>query len=74
MSNMNIYSCEVNYNNCPDVFVYYFRAKSKDDVSKATGIPASRFNQCTRDEIHTAHKLGRHIDTVVRGRLIESGV
>ena len=70
MKDCKFFSIEVNYNNCPDVFTYYFRAKSAREVSKATGIATDRIRECSRAVIaklapHT------HIDTVVNGRLIE---
>ena len=68
---MNYYSFDVNYNNCPDVFTYYFRAKSAEQVAKATGIPAERITQRTHADIKAASAQGKHIDLVVNGRLIE---
>lgn len=71
---MNYYSFDVNYNNCPDVFTYYFRAKSAAQVAKATGVPATQISRRTRAEVRSASLRGKHIDTVVRGRLIETEV
>ena len=69
---MNYYSFDVNYNNCPDVFTYYFRAKSAEQVAKATGVSASKITRRTREEVKAASLRGKHIDTVVRGRLVET--
>ena len=69
---MNYYSFDVNYNNCPDVFTYYFRAKSAEQVAKATGFPIAQITKRTHAEIQAASLRGKHIDTVVRGRLIET--
>ena len=71
---MKYYSFDVNYNNCPDVFTYYFRAKSAEQVAKATGVPVGEITQRTHHEIQRASLRGKHIDTVVRGRLIETEV
>ena len=69
---MKYYSFDVSYNNCPEVFTYYFRAKSVEQVAKATGIPTCRISERTNAEIRNASLSGAHIDTVVRGRLIET--
>lgn len=64
---MRYYSFDVNYNNEPDVFTYYFRARSASEVSRATGVNIDLIFECTSEEAHRS----RHIDTVVNGRLIE---
>ena len=69
---MNYYSFDVNYNNCPDVFTYYFRAKSDAEVSKATGVPTDLITQLSQREISEVRRRKSHIDTVVHGRLVEN--
>lgn len=69
---MRYYSFEVNYNNCPETFTYYFRAKSGEQVAKATGVDIRRVVERTEHDINEAMRHGQHIDTVVRGRLVES--
>ena len=68
---MNYYSFDVNYNNCPDTFTYYFRATSEDEVAEATGIDVEYITKCSKKEIQRAAKAGKHIDTVIHGRLVE---
>lgn len=70
--NDKYFSFDVNYNNCPDTFTYYFRAKSDAQVAKATGVSIDRISACSTAEIAEARRLGKHIDTVVRGRLVET--
>ena len=67
---MNYYSFDVNYNNCPDVFTYYFRAKSEADVAKATGVDIGRISPVGKPEMHEIRRRGMHIDTVGHGRLV----
>ena len=67
---MNYYSFDVNYNNCPDVFTYIFRAKSESEVAKATGVDTERIFRMSPSEVKEAHRQRKHIDTVVRGRLV----
>ena len=68
---MKYFSFDVIYNNCPDVFTYYFRAKSLEEVARATGFPAGQITERTHADIRAASERGAHIDTVVHGRLIE---
>lgn len=71
---MNYYSFDVNYQDCPETFTYYFRAKSGEQVAKATGVDIRRVVERTEQDITDAARRGMHIDTVVRGRLVEGGV
>ncbi len=71
---MNYYSFDVVYKDCPEVFTYYFRAKSVEQVAKATGVGIERVVERTENDIKEAARRGLHIDTVVRGRLVEGGV
>ena len=61
----------VNYNNVPEVYEYFFKAKSADEVSKATGVDVEYINPCTMADIHSAIRRNKHIDTVINGRLVE---
>lgn len=65
------FSFDVNYENSPDVYTYYFKAKSAGEVARATGVSLEYIGQCSADEITSAIKHGKHIDIVVSGRLIE---
>lgn len=70
-SGYNYYSFDVNYDNSPDVYTYYFKARSSKEVARATGVALEYISQCSADEINSAIKHGKHIDIVVSGRLIE---
>lgn len=68
---MNYYCFGVNYENSPDVYEYFFRAKTVEEVSRATGVDLEYISECSLPDIQSAIKRGRHIDTIVHGRLIE---
>ena len=70
-SSFKYYMFDVSYNNCPDVFTYYFKAKNMREVAKATGIDAEFISECGENDIRRAITLGKHIDIVINGRLIE---
>ena len=72
-SSFKYFMFDVNYNNCPDIFTYYFKSKNLREVSKATGVDAEYITECNMDDIRTAISHGRHIDIVINGRLIEQG-
>lgn len=65
------YCFDVNYENTPDVYTYYFKAKSAKEVARATGVILQTIRKCSDEEITSAIKHGKHIDIVVSGRLIE---
>lgn len=65
------YSFDVNYDNGPDVYTYYFKARSAKEVARATGVELDIISKCSDEEITHAIKHGKHIDIVVSGRLIE---
>lgn len=68
---LKYYSFGVNYNNCPDVFEYIFKATSAEEVSRATGVDVEYISRCTMADIDSAIRRGKHIDTVINGRLID---
>ena len=65
------YSFDVNYNNEPDVYTYYFKARSSADVARATGVELSCISECSDSEIASAIRHHKHIDIVISGRLID---
>ena len=69
---MKYFCFGVNYNNEPDVYEYFFRAKDEHEVSEATGVDPEYINPCSMDEIRAAIRHGKHIDTVINGRLVEA--
>lgn len=71
MQGMKYFCFDVNYDNGPDVFEYFFRAKSEEEVSEATGVALEYIYPATEAAIQAARRHGRHIDTVINGRLIE---
>lgn len=62
----------VNYDNGPDVYEYFFKAKSIEEVSQATGVDREYIYPCTIAAIGNAIKRRKHIDTVINGRLVEA--
>ena len=70
-SGFKYFMFDVNYNNCPDVFTYYFKAKNLREVSKATGVDPEYIFECNMGHIRAAIRRGSHIDIVINGRLIE---
>ena len=70
-SSFKYYSFDVNYNNEPDVFTYYFKARSSSEVARATGIELDCISECSDTEITNAIKHHKHIDIVINGRLID---
>ena len=70
-SGYNYYSFDVNYNNEPDVYTYYFKARSEKEVARATGVDIECISKCSDEEITRAIRHGKHIDIVVSGKLIE---
>ncbi len=67
------FSFDVNYGG-PDVFTYYFKADSEEEVSRATGVGLEYIFERGREEILDAIMRRVHIDTVRNGRLIEAEV
>ena len=70
-SGYNYYSFDVNYNTEPDVYTYYFKARSAKEVARATGVDVELISKCNEEEITRAIRHGKHIDVVVSGKLIE---
>lgn len=69
---MKYFSFGVNYNNEPDVYEYFFRAKDEHEVSEATGVDPEYISPCSMDDIRAAIRHGKHIDTVINVRLVEA--
>ena len=65
------FSFDVNYDNGPDTYRYYFKARSAKDVARATGVDLEYISECSADEITNAIKRRKHIDVVISGRLVE---
>lgn len=70
-SGFKYYMFDVNYNNVPETFTYYFKAKNMREVSKATGVHVEFISECPDATIRNAISNGKHIDIVINGRLIE---
>ena len=69
-SSFKYYKFDVNYGE-PDVFTYYFKARSSSDVARATGVELSCISECSDTEIAIAIRHHKHIDIVINGRLID---
>ena len=67
------FTFDVNYGG-EDVFPYYFQAKSARDVSLATGVDMEYIFEMSKREVLDLIRRRKHIDRVVRGRLVESEV
>lgn len=65
------FSFLVNYNNCPDVYEYFFKAKTSKEVARATGTDLALISECSAEEISNAIRHRKHIDIVINGRLVE---
>lgn len=68
---MDFYSYDVNYNNCPDTFTYYFFANSDEEVAQATGVDIDLITKCSPEEVKAMRKARKHYDVVLNGALVE---